>query len=75
MIRGGEMGRGFNSVKRVSETLTQQSMKQTDYEYLERLYQHDSSRTSRAKVWMQRPVYHCREAYEEWKKKRNDITE
>lgn len=69
------MGRGFNAVRRTSETLTQRDMKQTDYEYLERLYQYDNSRTSRAKVWMRRPPYHCREAYEEWKKKRNDITE
>jgi len=69
------MARGFNAVKRTSETLMQRDMKQTDYENLQRLYAYDNERTLRAKICMQRPTYHCREAFEIWKKKRKDITE
>ena len=41
--------RGFKAVKKNNETLVQRSMKQSDYESLERLYKHDNERTIRAK--------------------------
>lgn len=67
--------RGFNSVKRVNETLTQRSMKQSDYEQLERLYQHDNSRTTNAKACFRRPPYYITEKGKLWNQIRKDTTD
>lgn len=60
------MARGFKAVNRTCETLTMRDMKQTDYEYLERLYSYDNSRTARAKLWMRRPAYCIGERRKAW---------
>jgi len=58
--------RGFKAVKKNNETLVQRSMKQSDYESLERLYKHDNERTIRAKIWFRKPAYCIGEKREQW---------
>lgn len=67
-------GRGFNAVKRVQETLSMKSMKQSDYEYMERLYEHDTSRTVNARICFKRPPYYITEKGKLWDQIRKDFT-
>lgn len=70
------MGRGFNSVKKQSETFSVRSMKQSDYERVERLYQQDNSRTLNARRWFYTPAYCFGERRKAWEMQRRlDTTE
>ena len=69
------MARGFKNIKKVEETLIQKSMKQSDYERMEKLYKQDTARNINAKICFKRPPYYITEKGKAWNQIRKDFTD
>lgn len=64
--------RGFNDVRRETETQHQRNAKQKNYDYIEKSYKRDTKKNSDARLNFKRPLYHLKGKDND--RKRNNVS-